>query len=115
MDLSYEPMDREEEDQDEMAYLREVLVSEVTGLKSLLRLTADGIGDSDDLVAQLTRYDILTLSLPCFPCSPIQSCLWLTNEGKKMKDENCTRKVLGRVIRFGGEGGSRRGQGPGRG
>lgn len=39
-----------------MDNLREILVSEITGLKSLLRLNADGVGDDDDLVAQLTRY-----------------------------------------------------------
>ncbi|KAG0129533.1 hypothetical protein HOY82DRAFT_579726 [Tuber indicum] len=38
-----------------MDNLRETLVSEITGLKSLLRLNADGVGDDDDLVAQLTR------------------------------------------------------------
>ncbi|RPA93712.1 hypothetical protein L873DRAFT_1703895 [Choiromyces venosus 120613-1] len=38
-----------------MDNLREILVSEITGLKSLLRLNADGVGDDDDLVAQLTR------------------------------------------------------------
>ncbi|PWW75846.1 hypothetical protein C7212DRAFT_352210 [Tuber magnatum] len=41
-----------------MDNLREILVSEITGLKSLLRLNADGVGDDDDLVAQLTRIRI---------------------------------------------------------
>jgi hypothetical protein len=39
-----------------MDLLRDTLVAEITGLKSLLRLSSDGIGDDDDLVVHLTRY-----------------------------------------------------------
>lgn len=47
-----------------MDNLREILVSEITGLKSLLRLNADGVGDDDDLVAQLTRYGAFMIIYP---------------------------------------------------
>lgn len=38
-----------------MEVSRETLSEHLTGLKSLLRLNADGIGDDEDLATQLTR------------------------------------------------------------
>lgn len=39
-----------------MEQSRETLSEHLTGLKSLLRLNADGVGDDDDLTIQLNRY-----------------------------------------------------------
>lgn len=39
-----------------MEQSRETLSEHLTGLKSLLRLNADGVGDNDDLTIQLNRY-----------------------------------------------------------
>lgn len=46
-----------------MEQSRETLSEHLTGLKSLLRLNADGVGDDDDLTIQLNRYLFVFLSL----------------------------------------------------